>query len=434
MTRRGETKFAEGKQWFANAWSGGSSQILGPKMSSSSYDVTVIGGGIIGTATAMRLSKAHPQLKIGLIEKESAVAAHQTGNNSGVIHSGIYYAPGSLKAQNCVTGVGMLEEFCHEHDIEYELCGKVIVATSEDQLPRLDELFRRGQANGVPGLEIIDASRLREIEPHVAGIKALHSPNTGIIDYSKVTRAYAAEIAKNGGEIQLGTRLNSVETRADVTTLMTSQGEIKTRYLINCGGLYSDVVARMMGLEVDVRIIPFRGEYFMLQPDARRLVNGLIYPVPDPRFPFLGPHFTRTIHGGVEAGPNAVLALAREGYTKTKVNPREVGWTLAYGGFWRMAFQYWNIGLREVQRSVSKGAFTRALQVLIPQIRQQDLQTGGAGVRAQAVDAAGRLIDDFRIVEAKSSIHVLNAPSPGATASLAISADIATRAQQNFDL
>ncbi len=403
-------------------------------MSAHSYDITVVGGGIIGAATAMRLTTAHPRLKIGLIEKESAIASHQTGNNSGVIHSGIYYAPGSQKAQNCVIGVGLLKEFCDEHDIEYELCGKVIVATSEDQLPRLDELFRRGQANGVQGLEMIDAPRLHEIEPHVAGIKALHSPNTGIIDYKRVTRAYVSEIEKHGGEIQLGTRLNSVKQRADFTTLVTNQGEIKTRYLINCGGLYSDIVARMMSLDVDVRIIPFRGEYFMLQPEARRLVNGLIYPVPDPRFPFLGPHFTRTIHGGVEAGPNAVLALAREGYKKTKVNPREVGWTLAYGGFWRMAFQYWRVGLREVQRSVSKRSFTKALQVLIPQIREPDLQAGGAGVRAQAVDATGRLVDDFRIVEGKNSIHVLNAPSPGATASLAISADIAARAQQNFDL
>ena len=403
-------------------------------MTIASYDITVIGGGIIGTATAMRLSTNHPDLKIGVIEKERAIAAHQTGNNSGVIHSGIYYEPGSLKAQNCVTGVGLLKEFCDQHDIDYELCGKVIVATSETQLPRLDELFRRGQANGVPGLEMIDSARLAEIEPHVAGIKALYSPNTGIIDYSRVTRAYLNELEKHGGKLHLGTQLKGIEQRTDLTTLLTNQGEITTRYLINCGGLYSDVIARMMGLNVDLRIIPFRGEYFTLQPEARRLVNGLIYPVPDPRYPFLGPHFTRTIHGAVEAGPNAVLALAREGYKKTKVSPRETAWTLGYGGFWRMARKHWKTGVQEVRRSISKRSFTKALQVLIPKILEQDLQTGGAGVRAQAVDSTGRILDDFRIVEGKSSIHVLNAPSPGATASLAISADIASRARQSFML
>ena len=403
-------------------------------MSSDSYDVTVVGGGIIGTATAMRLAIDYPGLKIGLIEKEKAIAAHQTGNNSGVIHSGIYYAPESLKAQNCIAGVGLLKDFCRQHNIDFELCGKVIVATSEDQLPGLNELFRRGQANGVPGLEMIDTSRLRELEPHAAGIKALYSPNTGIIDYAQVTRAYVSQIEKHGGEIRLSTRLNGIERRADRITLLTNQGEITTRYLVNCGGLYSDVIAKMMGLRVDLRIIPFRGEYYMLQPEARRLVNGLIYPVPDSRFPFLGVHFTRTIHGGVEAGPNAVLALAREGYTKTKVSPREAGWTLAYGGFWRMARRYWKTGLGEVHRSLSKRSFTSALQVLLPDIREQDLQPGGAGVRAQAVDAAGRLLDDFRIIEGKNAIHVLNAPSPGATASLAISSDIAARAGRSFSL
>ena len=403
-------------------------------MPDHTYDIAVIGGGILGTATAMRLVEAYPRFKVGVVEKEAEVAAHQSGHNSGVIHSGIYYAPGSQKAKSCVAGVRALTDFCDANGIAYELCGKLIVATSEAELPRLDELHRRGTANGVPGLEMIDAGRLREIEPHAAGIRGLYSPSTGIIDYREVTRAYAARLQQSGGELLLSTRVQAIETRGASIHLLTDRGDVEATRLINCAGLYSDAVARMMGLGADSRIVPFRGEYFYLKPQARRLVNGLIYPVPDPRFPFLGVHFTKTIHGGVEAGPNAVLALAREGYTMTTVNPRESLETLRFRGFWTMARRYWKTGAQEVFRSLSRASFTKALQRLVPEIRSEDLDRGGAGVRAQAVDGDGRLIDDFRIVEAPNAIHVLNAPSPGATASLVISGDILAMAERSFEL
>ena len=403
-------------------------------MASNRYDIAVIGGGILGVATAMQISARYPRYSVGVIEKEMELAGHQTGHNSGVIHSGIYYAPGSLKAKNCVAGGQSLMQFCDENEIEYELCGKVIVATSEEELPRLDELYRRGTANGVPGLQMIDAARLKEIEPHAAGIRALHSPNTGIIDYTRVTKAYASHLQKNGGEIVFGARVQRIEHRADSLHLATTQGEIEASHVINCAGLYADVIARMMGQGKGMRIVPFRGEYYFLRPEARRLVKGLIYPVPDPRFPFLGVHFTKTIHGGVEAGPNAVLALAREGYTKLRISPRESLQTLTYKGFWSMARRYWKTGFDEVYRSFSKAAFAKALQRLVPEIREDDLERGGAGVRAQAVDDTGRLLDDFSIVETKNAIHVLNAPSPGATASLAISADILAMAERAFEL
>jgi (S)-2-hydroxyglutarate dehydrogenase len=403
-------------------------------MASHKYDIAVIGGGIVGTATAMRISEKYPRYKVGVIDKETELAQHQSGHNSGVIHSGIYYKPGSLKAENCVTGVKSLLEFCDENNIKYDLCGKVIVATDEAELPRLEELHRRGIANGVPGLEEIDADRIREIEPHAAGIKGLYSPKTGIIDYTEVTRAYARHVKENGGEILLGTKVESILQGSDHIHLTTSEGDIEAKYLINCAGLYSDAVARMMGLDLGLRIVPFRGEYYYIRPESHHLVKGLIYPVPDPEFPFLGVHFTRTIHGGVEAGPNAVLALSQEGYSKTSFNPGELLGTLGYGGFWTMARKYWKTGFHEVYRSFSKPAFTQALRRLIPEIRSEDLMTGGAGVRAQAVENDGRLVDDFRIVETDRAIHVLNAPSPGATSSLSISAGILEMAEKNFGL
>jgi L-2-hydroxyglutarate oxidase LhgO len=399
-------------------------------MASFNYDVTVIGGGIVGIATAMQISKKYPRYKVGVVEKEDAMAQHQTGHNSGVIHSGIYYAPGSLKAKNCVTGVQKLLQFCDENEIKYDLCGKVIVATSEAELPRLDELHRRGVANQVPGLEMIDRDRLLEIEPHSAGIRALYSPKTGIIDYTEVTRAYARHLTNNGGEITLGAKVESIHQGSDHMHLATTKGDVETKYLINCAGLYSDAVARMMGLALGLRIVPFRGEYFFLRPEAHHLVKGLIYPVPDPEFPFLGVHFTRTIHGGVEAGPNAVLALAQEGYTKTKFDPRELAGTLTYNGFWTMARKYWKTGIQEVYRSFSKQQFTKSLQRLVPEVSSEDLTSGGAGVRAQAIEENGKLVDDFRIVETDRAIHVLNAPSPGATASLAIGAEITAMAME----
>ena len=403
-------------------------------MASYNYDITVIGGGIVGIATAMQITAKYPKYKVGVVEKEESLAQHQTGHNSGVIHSGIYYAPGSLKAQNCVNGVQKLLKFCDENEIKYDLVGKVIVATSEAELPRLDELHRRGTANGVPGLEMIDRDRLLEIEPHSAGIRALWSPKTGIIDYTEVTRAYARHVQEQGGEITLGSKVEGIHVGADHMHLATTKGDVQTKYLINCAGLYSDAVARMMGLSLGLRIVPFRGEYYFLRPESHHLVKGLIYPVPDPEFPFLGVHFTRTIHGGVEAGPNAVLAMAQEGYTKTSFAPQELLGTLTYNGFWTMARKYWKTGLQEVYRSFSKQQFTKALQRLVPEITEADLQSGGAGVRAQAVEESGKLVDDFRIVETESAIHVLNAPSPGATASLSISEGILAMAEKNFQL
>jgi len=403
-------------------------------MASHKYDIAVIGGGIVGVATAMRLTEKYPRYSVGVIDKEDELARHQTGHNSGVIHSGIYYKPGSLKAQNCVTGVKSLLEFCDENGIKYDLCGKVIVATDEAELPRLDELHRRGTENGVPGLEMIDADRIREIEPHAAGIKGLYSPRTGIIDFTEVTRAYGRHVRENGGEILLGAKVEAILPASDHIHLTTTQGDVEAKYLINCAGLYSDAVARMMNLELGLRIVPFRGEYYYIRPESHHLVKGLIYPVPDPEFPFLGVHFTRTIHGGVEAGPNAVLALSQEGYTKTSFNPAELLGTLGYGGFWTMARKYWKTGMHEVYRSFSKAAFTQALQRLVPEIRSEDLMAGGAGVRAQAVEEDGRLIDDFRIVETDRAIHVLNAPSPGATSSLSIAGGILEMAERNFGL
>jgi (S)-2-hydroxyglutarate dehydrogenase len=403
-------------------------------MASYKYDIAVIGGGIVGTATAMRISEKYPRYKVGIVEKEDALAVHQSGHNSGVIHSGIYYAPGSLKAKNCVTGVQSLLAFCDKEGIKYDLCGKVIVATSEEELPRLDELYRRGTANGVPGLEMIDRARLHEIEPHSAGIRGLWSPRTGIIDFTEVTRAYGRHVEANGGEILLGARVENIYQGSDHMHLQTSAGDVQATYMVNCAGLYADNIARMMGHELGLRIVPFRGEYYFLRPEAHRLVRGLIYPVPDPEFPFLGVHFTRTIHGGVEAGPNAVLALAQEGYTKTRFNANELLGTLKFNGFWTMARKYWKTGAHEVYRSFSKPAFTKALQRLVPEITAEDLEPGGAGVRAQAVEGSGKLVDDFRIVETQNAIHVLNAPSPGATASLSISAGILEMAERNFEL
>ena len=403
-------------------------------MASYKYDIAVIGGGIVGVATAMRVSEKYPKYRVVVIEKEDELALHQSGHNSGVIHSGIYYKPGSLKARNCVTGVKLLLDFCNENGIKYDLCGKVIVATDEAELPRLEELYNRGKANAVPGLEMIDAGRIREIEPHSAGIKGLYSPQTGIIDYTEVTRAYARRVRENGGEVRLGTKVESILQVSDHIHLTTTDDDIEAKYLINCAGLYSDAVARMMNLDLGLRIVPFRGEYFFIKPESHHLVKGLIYPVPDPEFPFLGVHFTRTIHGGVEAGPNAVLALSQEGYTKTSFKPNELLGTLGYGGFWTMARKYWKTGAHEVYRSFSKAAFTKALQRLVPEIRSEDLESGGSGVRAQAVESDGRLVDDFRIVETERAIHVLNAPSPGATSSLSISAGILEMAERNFGL
>ena len=404
-------------------------------MADHTYDIAVVGGGILGIATAMELTHRFSKLTVGVVEKEKVLAAHQTGHNSGVIHSGIYYKPGSLKAQNCVSGVSSLLRFCDENNINYDLCGKVIVATREDELGRLDDLYERGVANGVQDLEMIGPERLKEIEPHSAGIRALYSPNTGIIDYTEVTEAYGRKFRENGGEILTDTKVEDIKKDSGGrVTLITNNGDVSAKYMINCAGLYAHSIAHKMGVPYDLRIIPFRGEYFTLSPEGQAMVNGLIYPVPDPRFPFLGVHFTRGIHGDVEAGPNAVLAFAQEGYTKFKINVKEMLGTIGFKGFWIMAAKHWKTAYQEYYRSFSKGSFTRSLQRLVPEIEKHHLTGGGAGVRAQAVERNGFLVDDFRISQTENAIHVRNAPSPGATASLAISRGIVDMAEEAFGI
>jgi (S)-2-hydroxyglutarate dehydrogenase len=397
------------------------------------YDVAIIGGGIVGLATALNLTERFPRARVVILEKEPRIAAHQTGHNSGVIHSGIYYRPGSYKARQCGEGKGLMRAFCEKHGIKVVDCGKVIVATSSEELPRLQTLYERGQANGVP-VEMIEADRLREIEPHAAGIRAIWSPTTAIVDYIEVAEAMARDLRQRGVEIETSAGVTQVARTGDGVDLWATRRAVLAKRIINCAGLYCDVVARMAGAKPDIQIVPFRGEYYMIRPDRRHLVRTLIYPVPDPEFPFLGVHFTNTVHGEVEAGPNAVLAFAREGYTFGRVRPWELGHTLTYSGVWRMARKYWKTGSYEMYRSLSKKAFVKALQRLVPEIRPEDVARGGAGVRAQAVAPDGSLIDDFRIVADETGIHVLNAPSPGATASLSIGGHIAGLAAERFGL
>ena len=397
-------------------------------------DVVIVGAGIVGLATGYALLERHPRLKLVILEKEDEIATHQTGHNSGVIHAGIYYRPGSLKARLCVEGRQRLRAFCDEHGVEYELCGKVIVATDEREAAVLEELYRRGVANGVEGLRKIGPEELREIEPHAAGVAALHSPQTGIIDFRRVAGVLAARLRDAGAELWTGAALEAIQVQGARLGLVTRRGDLEARFLINCAGLYADRVARLAGAEPGLAIIPFRGEYYWIVPERRDLVRGLIYPVPDPRFPFLGVHFTRTIHGGVEAGPNAVLAFAREGYTRQTVRWDELRETLAFPGFWALARRYWRVGLYEFYRSLCKSAFVRSLQRLVPEIRAEDLEEGGAGVRAQAVSRDGRLLDDFCIVDSEHAIHVLNAPSPAATSSLAIGHYIVDQVAARFAL
>lgn len=401
-------------------------------MDSKEYDVVIVGGGIIGLSTAMQLIRRIPTWRVAVVEKESELANHQTGHNSGVIHSGIYYRPGSQKAQFCVQGVQRLMQFCDENEIEYHLCGKVIVATDESELGRLQTLYERGVANGVPGLEMVGPERLREIEPHTRGVKALWSPNTGIVDYARVARAYATRFEQHGGDIFMNAAVERIIHSANFVALETTRGALRARHMINCAGLYADRIAEMMGEKPDVQIIPFRGEYYTLTPESQHLVKGLIYPVPDSRFPFLGVHYTRNIHGKVEAGPNAVLAMRREGYHKSDIDLGETLETLTFPGFWKMSMKHWKTGLSEMHRSYSKGVFVKDLQKLLPEIQAKDLATGGAGVRAQAVRRDGTLLDDFSILRGREAVHVLNAPSPGATSSLAIGDHIVNLALEAF--
>ncbi len=397
------------------------------------YDVAIIGGGIVGLATAMALA-SQSRLSLIVLEAEDRLAAHQTGHNSGVIHSGLYYKPGSLKARNCVEGRAAMYRWCKAHGIAHDRCGKIVVATRESELPGLDELERRGRENGLQGLRRLNAGQIRDYEPYAAGIAGLYVPDTGIVDYTQVTHAFADCVRRAGGEIRTRSRVYRVHRRADALVLETTSGDVHCRHLINCGGLQADRIARMCGVDPRLRIVPFRGEYYDLISNRQSLVRNLIYPVPDPRFPFLGAHFTRKIHGGVEAGPNAVLAFRRESYRRSDFSPRDTLSLLTYGGFWRMAGRYWRTGLGELYRSVSKRAFVEALQRLIPDLGFDDVRRGGAGVRAQALEPSGLLVDDFRIVEADNMIHVLNAPSPAATASISIGQAIAAMAARLFDL
>lgn len=397
------------------------------------YDVGIIGGGIVGLATAMALIKSGVT-SVAVLEAEGRLAAHQTGNNSGVIHSGLYYKPGSLKARNCVAGRQALYAFCREHGIAHQACGKLVVATREDELAALDELEKKGIANGLKGLRRLGAAELKEFEPHAAGIAGLWVAETGIVDYVKVCEKYAEIISAGGGDIRLNFRVTRVKKNNDELVLRSGREEVRCRNLVNCAGLHSDRVARLCGVKPGLQIIPFRGEYYKLIPERYGLVRNLIYPVPDPRFPFLGVHFTRMIAGGVEAGPNAVLAFKRLGYDKWSFSLRDSVEFALYPGFWAMGFKFWKMGLGEFYRSFSKKAFVKALQRLIPEIQGADLQPGGAGVRAQALEANGFLVDDFRIKEGERMVHVLNAPSPAATASISIGQSIAAIALKNFAL
>jgi L-2-hydroxyglutarate oxidase len=398
-----------------------------------SYDVVIVGGGIVGLATGLKIQSKMPKLKIAVLEKEDQLAKHQTGNNSGVIHSGLYYKPGSLKATNCITGYHELIKFCKEEKIPFEITGKVVVATREEQKPILKGLFERGLQNGLTGTREISLAELKEYEPHCAGVAAIHVPQTGIVDYYRVALAYGRKILQQGGEILLNHKVLKISIKDGLNYIETSNKTFEAKLVINCAGLYSDKVAQMSEAEkIDVKIIPFRGEYYKLKSDREYLVKNLIYPVPDPNFPFLGVHFTRMMKGGVEAGPNAVLAFKREGYKKSQINLAELGETLAWPGFQKVAAKYWQTGFGEIYRSFSKAAFTRALQELIPEIQESDLVEGGAGVRAQACDRTGGLLDDFAIREYANAINVLNAPSPAATSSLSIGNTVADLAIKRF--
>jgi L-2-hydroxyglutarate oxidase len=394
------------------------------------FDIAVAGGGIVGCATALALSESHPGLKVVVLEKETRLAAHQTGHNSGVIHAGLYYRPGSLKAQNCTTGREALYAFCAAHGIAHDRCGKVVVAVDERELPALDELERRGRANGLQGLERLDAARVREREPHAKALAGLFVPQTGIVDYTRVTEVMGELLRRRRGEIRLGTQLHTGQATADGVRLTTSAGELRARILVNCTGLHCDRVARRCGVDPGVRIVPFRGEYYEVRPERRDLVRHLIYPVPDPTLPFLGVHFTRLIDGTLEAGPNAVLAWKREGYRWQDVSPYDLADTLAFPGFWRLARRFWKIGAAEYRRSFSKRMFVASLQRLVPEVTAADVTRGGAGVRAQAIDRDGKLVDDFRIVATERMVHVLNAPSPAATASLSIGKVVAAEVEK----
>ncbi len=397
------------------------------------YDIAIIGGGIVGLATANALLDQSPRRRLILVEAEPRLASHQSGHNSGVIHSGLYYKPGSLKARLCAEGREAMYRFCQDRGIAHERCGKIVVATGEEELPRLQELHRRGEANGLRGIRWLTPGEIREYEPQAGGIRGLFVPQTGIVDYKAVALTLGQIASHRGCDVKTTARLVSCRRSDGRLVLQTNAGEFQCDALVNCSGLQSDRVARMCGVDPGVHIVPFRGEYYELNPPRQSLVKNLIYPVPDPRFPFLGVHFTRMIGGGVEAGPNAVLAFRREGYQKTDFRLIDVADALAYPGFWKMIARYWKTGAGEFWRSLSKNAFVSALQRLLPDLKSEDLRPGGSGVRAQAVDPNGNLLDDFHVIRAERMVHVLNAPSPAATSSLSIGKAVASMASQHFD-
>jgi len=394
-------------------------------------DVLILGGGIIGLAAAYNIIKLFPEKSVILLEKEQELAGHQSGRNSGVLHAGIYYRPGSLKAINCRTGKAAMEEFCVREGIHYKTCGKVIVAVNEAELTALQTIYERGKANGVK-CEVIDRSRLREIEPYAAGIRAIHVPETGIVDFRQVCLRLGDIIRANGHRILTGTRVTGLQEKAGAVMVETTEGEFFPRYVINCAGLHSDRIASMSANSLPVKIIPFRGEYYKLKPEAEKFCHALIYPVPDPRFPFLGVHFTRKISGEVKCGPNAVLAFAREGYRRRDINFHDLIDSLSFPGFAKIAAKYWRTGIWEIWRSVSKDAFVKALQRLVPEVATAHLLPYPAGIRAQAVTAAGQILDDFAFLESPRVVNVINAPSPGATASLSIGRAVVERLAKRF--
>jgi L-2-hydroxyglutarate oxidase len=390
------------------------------------YDVAIIGGGIVGASTALNLLKIK-NISLIVLEAEEKLSSHQTGNNSGVIHSGIYYKPGSLKALNCTAGREMMYKFCEEHNIKHERCGKIIVAVNKNEIPLLNNLEEKGKANGLKGLKRLSPEEVKEYEPSVSCVDGLLVPETGIVDYIQVTETYGNIIRNSGGEIRTSSKFTSLSKDGNVLVLQTNSGEVKSKFLVNCAGLQSDRIAKLCGVEPKLKIIPFRGEYYKLIKDSEYLVKNLVYPVPDPKFPFLGVHFTRMVNGGIEAGPNAVLAFKREGYSKKDFSAVDVAEMFLYPGFWRMAAKHYKMGLAEFYRSYNKSSFVKALQKLVPAVGYNDVYPAGSGVRAQALENDGRLVDDFRIVEADKMIHVLNAPSPAATASLSIGKTIAEK-------